>query len=107
MRGKYQPFIHEFEHVMNKNLSSPIIFMQDMGIIGLDSPIEMTKALYPHKIIINSNSSKKSRSSGLIIHKDWEVISKIYRHESGGLVGVRIRKDMKVIFVMSAYLPFP
>ena len=105
MRGKHWQFIHEFENILNEGPNSPIIFMQDMGKSGPEGPHDLIQALRPHKVIVNVNCEKKSRTTGIIIHKDWECVGQILRHDSGGLIGTKIRKGTTELFVMSAYLP--
>src|SRR5271156_2089650 len=50
---------------------------------------EMRQALEPHKLLTNTASGSKARNTGIILHKNWKT-GKLYKHESGGLIGVEI-----------------
>ena len=75
-----------------------------MGNVGPDGPQEMRQALEPHKLLTNTASGSKARNTGIILHKNWKT-GKLYKHESGGLIGVEITNGNTTLFVMSAYLP--
>src|SRR4051794_40662749 len=104
LRGKYLPFIDHFHYLLSNG--TPIICIQDLGLVGPDGPVELIEKLAPHTVIVNAHPTKKSRSTGIILHKEWELIGSAKSHDSGGLIGVQIRKGHQKIFVMSAYLPW-
>ena len=62
------------------------------------------QALAPHTLITNVSNVNKSRNTGIILHKNWEIIN-IQKHESGGLLGAEIKNANTTIFALSAYLP--
>ena len=103
LRGKYKYFINEFETMLNQN-ELAIILIQDMGNVGPDGPQDLRQALAPHNIITNTISTNKARNTGIILHRNWEIISE-QKHESGGLIGVEVRSANTSVFVMCAYLP--
>jgi hypothetical protein len=103
LRSKYKYFVPEFENLLNQN-ELTIILMQDMGNVGPDGPQELRQALQPHNLITNTIVTNKSRNTGIILHKNWEVI-KVQKHDSGGLTGVEIKNGNTTLFVMCAYLP--
>jgi hypothetical protein len=105
LRGKYEPFIDSFNFLLQHEIS-PVIFIQDLGFVGPDAPQDLVDGLAPHTVIVNANPERKSRNTGIIIHKDWEIQGEIKKHESGGLIGVTIRKGSDKILAMSAYLPW-
>ena len=49
--------------------------MQDMGKSGPEGPHDLIQALHPHKVVVNVNCEKKSRTTGIIIHKDERKVS--------------------------------
>ena len=103
LRSKYKYFVHEFESLLNQN-ELAVIFIQDMGNVGPDGPNELRQALAPHKLITNTINTNKSRNTGIILHKNWEIRN-VRKHESGGLLGAEIKNANTTIFTMSAYLP--
>src|SRR3984885_6409850 len=76
LRSKYK----EFEVLLNQN-ELAIILIQDMGNVGPDGPQELRQALTPHTIITNTTPTNKARSTGIILHKNWEIV-KEQKHES-------------------------
>src|SRR5579872_4034392 len=103
LRSKFKYFVAEFETLLYQN-ELAIIFIQDMGNVGPDGPQELRQALFPHTLITNTIPTNKSRNTGIILHKNWEV-SKVLKHVSGGLTGVEIKNGNTILFAMSAYLP--
>ena len=103
LRGNFKRFVHEFESLLNQS-DLAIILIQDMGNIGPDGPHELRQALAPHKVITNATNTNKSKNTGIILHKNWELVN-TRKHESGGLTGAEIRNANTTLFVMSAYLP--
>ena len=87
LRGKYKYFVHEFEALLKQN-ELAIIFIQDMGNVGPDGPNDLREVLSPHKLITNVTNVNKSKNTGIILHKNWEIIN-IQKHESGGLLEQR------------------
>ena len=55
-------------------------------------------------LITNTINTNKSRNTGIILHKNWEI-KNVRKHESGGLLGAEIKNANTTIFTMSAYLP--
>ena len=76
-----------------------------MGNVGPDGPDELRQALAPHTVITNTTPHNKSRNTGIILHRNWEIVGKIHKDKSGGLIGAEIRNGKTNLFVMSAYLP--
>ena len=79
LRGKFEPFIPEFNYLLTNG--SPIIFLQDFGHCGPDGPTDLLEQLAPHTVLVNANPDKKSRNTGLIIHKDWEKAGEVKKHK--------------------------
>src|SRR5580658_4304215 len=65
---------------------------------------QLRQALTPHTIITNTTPTNKARSTGIILHKNWEIVRE-QKHESGGLTGVEVKIANTLMFVMCAYLP--
>jgi exonuclease III len=103
LRNKYNYFVHEFATLLNQS-EFAIIFIQDMGNVGPDGPQDLRQALAPHNLITNTVITNKSRNTGIILHKNWEII-KTQKHESGGLTGVEVKNGDTTLFVICAYLP--
>ena len=80
------------------------ICLQDIGITGPDGPPLLRRSLGEHSLFVNSNSSNKSRTVAIIVHKSWQL-KHIYRDATGSLIGVVVSKDETEILLISAYLP--
>src|SRR5580698_265182 len=85
LRSKYKYFAKEFELLLNQN-ELAIILIQDMGNVGPDGPQELRQALASQTRL----PTNKARSTGIILHKNWEIV-KEQKHESGGLIGVEVK----------------
>ena len=72
LRGKYKYFVHEFLSLLTKN-DLTIILIQDMGNVGPDGPNDLKQALAPHSLIVSTTQKNKSRNTGIILHKNWEI----------------------------------
>ena len=103
LRGKYKPFIPHFQNLLKE--STAIILIQDLGQTEPGGPNDLIQALAPHTVLINSNMTQRASSTGIILHKDWQITGTIKKHPSGRLTGVQVKKEQK-IFIMSAYLPW-
>jgi hypothetical protein len=78
--------------------------LQDLGTTGPEGPSALRNYLGEHKILVNSATSNKSRTVGIIIHKSWKIM-KIFKDDTGSLIGAEITKGSLSILVVSAYLP--